>query len=432
MSFVNDLFIDLPDELKRLIVTQYLTGRSLCNSLRVSKSWYNYFKNFVWDDETIGKSIRSSLENNWRSGVFREIEEYWQIDEECEIGAVSQNLLALVSPDNSPLETVRIIVFNISSGEVWSIPEIFDSVFLTAMKNKYEIVMTDKFVAIRLDLREVRGEPRSQQVLVWSLETKKKIADRKIESLKTMHVSCNEDDEDVLILHADYIEIWDFSVNNQISKVQTTNLSPTPFTSGYFMSPYILQTSVNNATGIRKVQVWKYSRSPVSLQTIFEIDNLATFVHENGNPQSFHIGEIVYFGGYFIISCVCTLRAGTDDIQSLSFKVLSDEGNILRECFLPQCRLDADVLFFPFNGRLVTTVAESVFLFHDGLEDIATNSDDEQIVLNRIGALDGTKELIFKNTMCNSAEIFSFNDGVVLLDIVSLNFWDDIIFRFKP
>ena len=138
----------------------------------------------------------------------------------------------------------------------------------------------------------------------------------------------------------------------------------------------------------------------------------------------------MYFGGYFIISCVCTLRAGTDDIQSLSFKVLSDEGNILRECFLPQSHLDADVVFFPFYGRLATAINEDVYLFEDSIKEIATKSGDEEIVLNRIVSLDGMKELFFKNTMCNSAEIITFNDGV-LLDIVTLDFWDDIIFRFN-
>ena len=95
MSFTHDLFLDLPDEIKRLIVTQYLTGASLCTALRVCRGWYSYFKNNVWNDPTIGNAIRNALEDNWRTGVFDEKEEYWMLDNFCEIGAVSPNYIAL-------------------------------------------------------------------------------------------------------------------------------------------------------------------------------------------------------------------------------------------------------------------------------------------------------------------------------------------------
>ena len=86
MCFQQDLFLDLPEEIKRLIVTDYLDGGSLCNALRVSRDWNFYFKKFVWQDKTIGKALRERLEKNWEDGICVEKEEYWSLDGDYSIG----------------------------------------------------------------------------------------------------------------------------------------------------------------------------------------------------------------------------------------------------------------------------------------------------------------------------------------------------------
>ena len=428
--FENDLFMDLPEDIKRRIVTQYLTGGSLRTVLRVSKTWNSYFKAATWDEPTVGKYMRLTLENNWRSGVFREKEEYWHLDEDCQIGAISPNYLSIISPEDSPLETVKISIFRLSTGEVWNIPEVFDTVFLTAMKNKFEMVMTDKIVAIRLDLKEVRGQPRSQQLLVWRMNGGKKIVDQKIESLRTFLVSCNEKDEEILILQTDYLEVWNFNVENQISKVQSTRLCYSPFSIPYYNSPFILQSSTDELSDIRTIQVWRYSDAPLILQTHIEIQNLEIFVHENGVRQAFQIDEMIYFGGFFIVSCRCPLKAGTEDIICLSLKVISDDGNVLRECFLPQFPFDVDVVFYPFYGRLVVVVDTDVYIFQDDMSQLPNAYQSGQLALKKMEALDGANELFFRHTTGNSAQIIKIQN-MFLLNIQTLDFWEDLVFKLE-
>ena len=431
MCFQKDLFLDLPYEIRRLIVTQYLTGGALSNSLRVSKAWYAFFKYEVWEDKTIGPAIRSTLEKNWQSRVFREKEEYWRLPEECEIGAVSQSYLALVSPESTPLECVNIRVFKLATSELWTVPGVFDTVLVMAKRNHYEMVMSDNILAVRVELREIRRLPEAQQLLVWNMWTGEKIVDQKIDEFQTFDISPNEDDKNLLILHTNYVEVWDFSNPKQITKVQTTALSPRPFSTGYYMSPYVTQSSVDPTSGNRSIHVWKFSKSPFILQTHVVIENLSTFVHENGKRQNIHIDEVAYFGGYFIISARCPLRAGDEDIEVFSLKLLSDNGNILRECFLPQCRVDPYVNFYPFSGRLTVVIDAEVYLFRESLKDMK-GSMDEQLCLNKMPALDGRNSLFFQNTSCHSAHTLCFDDGVVLLNIQSLDFWQDVDFKFVP
>ena len=155
MPFQRDLFLDLPDELKRLIVTQYLSGDALCNALRVSKDWHSYFQQCVWRDPVIGKALRMKLEENWKNEVFTAQDGYWMLDEDCTIGGVASDRLALTTPYGTQLEDVKITIFQLSTSRTWAVQDIFNSVLVTAKRNLYEIELSDKLLAIRVELREI-------------------------------------------------------------------------------------------------------------------------------------------------------------------------------------------------------------------------------------------------------------------------------------
>ena len=428
MSFNHDMFFDLPDDIRRMIVTQYLTGGSLCNCLRVCKGWYTYFKNFVWQDKVIGKCIRNELEHNWFEGVFEEKEEYIQLRAECVIGASAQNSLVLTSVENTPLENVEISVLNLYTDEMWSINNVFNSVLRTAKKNSYDIVLSNGIMAIRTELK---GDSYSEQLLVWKLDGFKKVVDERVDNLYQFQVSCNENDQDILILHRDYLEVWDLSCDDQISKVQTTTMSVSPLTSVSYTSPFIIQSSVDPISDVRSVKVWKFTQTPFRLQKHLDIDDLDSFVHENGVRQAIQIGEVISFQDFFMICCRCPLLAGEVEIQSLSFKMISNDGNILRESFLPQCSVHADVTYFPFYGRLTVAIDGDVYIFKELQQYIGQSSEETQLVMKRMGALDGTSELFFRKKSCNSAQVLVFDDGACLLDIQSLDFWDNLNFQLK-
>ena len=431
MCFQQDLFLDLPEEIKRLIVTDYLDGGSLCNALRVSRDWNFYFKKFVWQDKTIGKALRERLEKNWEDGICVEKEEYWSLDGDYSIGAVSPNYFALTSPYGTILEEVRIKIFELRTGNIWSLENVFYTVLYTAKRNVYEIEMTDKFVVIRVELRD-DGNVLSHQLLVWKMGKEDIVINKKIQNLQTFQVSCNERDDDILILHGEHLEIWDINMDNQIKKVESMVVAPTLVFSVCYISPYIVQSFLDPLTDTRIVKVWKFTREEMNLDIHIQVDDFDRFVHDNGTQQAIRTEEIIYYDNFFLISCICPLMSegDNDDIKALSFKMLSDTGDILRECFMPQYNVHANVVFFPFFGRITISIDKEVFIIKDLLRTV-DGDDDKQIELKKMGGVDGTHELFFRRKSCNTAVIINFDDGLNLLSVQSMDFWDGVDFHMR-
>ena len=427
MSFVNDLFLDLPDEIKRLIVTQYLNGQALSNARCVSKDWYSYFNQCVWRDPTIRTALKANLEANWKNEIFTSTDEYWMLDEDCTIGAVAQDYLALTSPFGTQLEDVKITIFQLSTSNTWAVQDIFDSVLRTAKRNVYEIELSDKLMAIKVELREV-GIARSHKLMVWKIDKRKKIIDKQIENLQTYQVSCNEDDQELLILHGESLEVWDLSGDYQILKVEALEISHSVVSDISFVPPYIVQVFSHPLTGMKMVKVWKYNREPLRLQKHLQIDDFDGFVHENGTKSGLKSIEILYFQNFFLVTCNSTLVAGEDEISVFSLKMIGNDGNILRECFMPQIPLNADVIFYPFYGRVMISMNRDVFLFENFNEDL-DEDENRQIQLKKVKSLDGGIDLFFKHSSCSAAQIIVFDDGHPILNVQTMDFWKNIRFR---
>ena len=399
---------------------RYLSGEDIKNFRSVSKGWNQFVLQKIFARQGIIKEFRKRIDRNWRLNRYTSETVTYLIDHPGEIGAVSQFNICIKSYESTPLEAVRISIFNTREGSIWEIP----GPFLTCIMygdRKYDVVMSDKFLAIKV---KMLFPFNGYTLLVWRISDKTKIVDQHIMDIKDFYISPNDQAKDILVLHTRYLEIWDFSDPDQISKVTTLEPVPAPSVNTSYYYPWITQLT-HNPLSERMVTVWRHDKNPIKIKKHLEIASVNNYCHVDGNHEVVRVSDIIYLGGCFLMSCKVSLF-GPHLIDCLSVKVVKDDGAIVGEYFFPEYNPRADCTWFPFNNNMIISVEDDVFLFKQKISNLGSPKKFEPIEMLRIPELSARNELTFEMFQSTSSNVFSSLDGLTFLQIDQLNYFNHL------
>ena len=241
-----------------------------------------------------------------------------------------------------------------------------------------------------------------------------------------MEVSSTYTDDNLLVLFGPVIEIWDFQDPRNISKVRTLAANP-GFEAGYFFNHFITQCLHHPSDDTHELNVWKYEKDASELVHHIHIEDFDNFtLMQNGERVSYKYSDAVFIGSCFLVTCQVPFPGEPFILRSLSVRILTDSGLLIRELFMPQFDPDASIGVFIRGSRLLLGVEDHMIICQQTLEEIGDVTNKNRMEFRRINHLPGRVDVMLTKTEATSVRVVNFFGGMQMLRVTKLDFWNTV------
>ena len=419
---MSDPIMKLPVTTREKLFSFFLGG-TLRNCRLVNKEWNNFVMDHMWGTNKGRRQLQANLEGNWRRANpndYNVIETYEEINIRGVVEAMSSNFVAIRTHSSVILERARIQIYDVTEKTFWEIPNVFENLYFKAKYNYFDVVISDKLVAVKTKVKSVFPVSNLQ---VWSIQSREKLIDEDIDNLHHVEASRTFSDDNILVIFGDSVEVWDFEDHPNTRRVLAW-ADNSAFSSGHFFKMFITQNLYFTQSQLHQIYVWKYEREQAIVrQHVFVMDFKEFTVLRTGVKVSYKVHEIVYIGNCFLVSCRVPFPGEPFQDRSLSVRVLGDNGLLLREVFMPQFDCDAIVGFFIRENRMLFAVEDHMIICQQTTDEVGDPEFPKALSFKRINHLPGTIDVMLRNTEASSVRTVGFFGGMQMLRITTLNFW---------
>ena len=329
-------------------------------------------------------------------------ESYHLVPFEGYVDKVSNNNISLRTWYSSPIDQARVAVFNIRERVWWEAPNISNPLTSQDAFDDFHLELTDNFVAIKIPMHIAIGDRTAYLLRVWSLQTKEVMFEDVIPNLIFMTVDKYEHPH-LLVLYGNFMQVLNFKDTQNVTSSRV-HATVNPFSYGSFHNPFIMQI-VNHVIGIESFKIWKYDEEAGIIDLYKDVPDVKRFL-KYSVPNGFinSIEKVVYIKDSFLITSKVTVADasfhGFYFFYSMAIQMIDENGNILKQYFIPQYQIDPYIDFHFYNKKLFIEIDERLYVYqnvfassYDNVEGDGT--DDMKI--NPIRDLVGRSTLMLTN-----------------------------------
>lgn len=395
-----------------------LQGGSLQRCRMVSRAWKYFIDGYIYGTKMNVKLLEQALEENWRNADYlEEVPLYFDFPvRNVKIEDASSRFIAVKKITAGNLRNTRLFVFELNDHMFWELSHPFRSVYRRAKKNEFFISVSNELMAVRVPLK---GEEPEDNLQVFSMKTRSKIMDENILGLFKVELSRTEFHPELLVLFTTtHVVVWQV-LDDHVNQVYISNTT-TAYVSGCFLNGTVVNSVYFEDADRSDVTVWEISTEPLGISVTAKIKDLDQYFTKNGKRCGFHVNEITWVGGFFVLGCQVPNPPGLVMTSSLCIRVATKSGEVLKEFKLAECAPDSLMSFYIHNERLIIAVENKVLILRGDIKNIGKGSN---LNFQEIRALPGNFSLMIKKFVANSASVVTFLDGSQMLKLTQLHFW---------